>query len=61
MPLTKMNELFHSCSQESKEFRDELESDLIYLCTFGLEDPIRESIDETIQMIKFGNTDGDTS
>jgi len=26
---------------ESDDFRDQLESDLIYLCTFGLDDPLR--------------------
>jgi hypothetical protein len=41
MPLKKLNEMMHSYSLESPEFRSEIESDLIYLCTFGLDDPLR--------------------
>lgn len=58
MPLKKLNEMMHSYSLESPEFRHEIESDLIYLCTFGLDDPLRESIEETIQLIKFGHANG---
>lgn len=61
MPLKKLNEMMHSYSLESAEFRSEIESDLIYLCTFGLQDPLRENIDETIQLIRYGNTHGDHS
>lgn len=58
MPLKKLNEMMHSYSLESPEFRSEIESNLIYLCTFGLDDPLRESIQETVTMIKFGDTTG---
>jgi len=61
MPLKKLNEMMHSYSLESQEFRSEIESDLIYLCTFGLDDPIRESIPETVQLIKYGSTHGSNS
>jgi len=44
MPLKKLNEMMHQYSLESTEFRSEIENDLIYLCTFGLDDPLRESI-----------------
>jgi hypothetical protein len=27
---------------------------LVYLCTFGLNDPLREDIQETVNFIKFG-------
>jgi len=60
MPLKKLNEMMHSYSLESPEFRSEIESDLIYLCTFGLDDPLREAIHETVQLIKFGHTNGGT-
>jgi len=28
---------------------------LVYLCTFGLNDPLREDIQETVRFIKFGD------
>jgi hypothetical protein len=31
-------------AEESEDFRAELEKDLIYLCTFGLEDPIGDTV-----------------
>jgi magnesium-transporting ATPase (P-type) len=40
--------------EESAEYREALESDLIYLATFGLDDPLRQDIKESIQMIKYG-------
>jgi len=55
MPLKKLNEMMHSFSLESTEFRSEIESDLIYLCTFGLEDPVRDDIHEVVGFIKYGN------
>ena len=42
---------------ESMDFRFELESDLIYLGTFGLNDPLRDGIYDSISYIKFGTTD----
>lgn len=61
MPLKKLNEMMHTYSLESDEFRQSIESDLIYLCTFGLDDPLRESIHETVQSIKFGEGGNGTS
>jgi len=48
MPLKKLNEMMHTYSLESDDFRQHIESDLIYLCTFGLDDPLRESIHDTV-------------
>ena len=59
MPLKKLNEMMHSFSLESTEFRSEIESDLIYLCTFGLEDPVRDDIHEVVGFIKYGNNKKD--
>ena len=59
MPLKKLNEMMHSFSLESTEFRSEIESDLIYLCTFGLEDPVRDDIHEVVGYIKYGNNKKD--
>ena len=55
IPLAKLNEMMHQYSLESTEFRTEIESDLVYLCTFGLNDPLREDIQETVRFIKFGD------
>jgi magnesium-transporting ATPase (P-type) len=43
---------------ESDDFRNELENDLIYLATFGMEDPLRPNIEEAIQYIRYGQLDG---
>ena len=32
---------------------------MIYLCTFGFEDEIRENIDVSLNLIKFGNKDAE--
>jgi magnesium-transporting ATPase (P-type) len=40
---------------EHDDFRNELEADLIYICTFGLEDPLRPNIDESIQLLRYGS------
>ena len=55
--LAKLEEMKHSYNLESKEFRTEIENDLTYLCTFGLHDPIREDIHETVNAIR--SADGD--
>ena len=43
--------------KESDDFRNYLESQLIYLGTFGLDDPISENVHKPIQMIRFGHND----
>lgn len=52
-----MNELLQQYNQETPEFREQLESGLIYLATFGLEDPIRPNIKAPIELIKYGHND----
>lgn len=42
---------------EDEAYRREFESDLFYLGTFGLEDPLRPEINIPINLIKFGHTD----
>ena len=37
---------------ESDEFREQLEVDLIYVCTFGQTDPMRAGLQKSIQTIK---------
>lgn len=59
IPLDDLNMLMQSHHIESEEFRTELEADLIYLATFGLEDPIREDVNQSIQLIRYGAVLGD--
>lgn len=46
---------------ESNEFRELLECELVYIGTFGLNDPIRDDILETISQIKHGKSSTDAS
>lgn len=39
---------------ESQEFREKIEEGLTYIGTIGLEDPIREGVDQAVQLIKHG-------
>lgn len=39
---------------ESKPFRDAIMHNLIYLATFGLEDPLRDGVNQTVQLIRYG-------
>jgi len=48
MSLKALNDLMQLYSLESEEFRMELESELIYLATFGLDDPLREEIADAV-------------
>jgi|APSaa5957512535_1039671.scaffolds.fasta_scaffold28633_3 magnesium-transporting ATPase (P-type) len=58
MQLVTLNEMMHEHDIESNEFRQGIEQDLVYLCTFGIEDPLRESIHETVHVIKYGHAEG---
>lgn len=49
-----LNVLTSKHNVEQEEFRNELETDFIYLGTFGLSDPLRENIRQSIQYIKYG-------
>lgn len=57
--LEDLDNLIHSVNTESEEFRMELEADLVYLGTFGLDDPLRPEIEKNIQYLKFGHLDPD--
>lgn len=56
--LSDMQSLRQHHDEESRQFREWCEKDLIYLGTFGLHDPIRENVKDTINMIKYGNKEG---
>ena len=59
--ITELNELMHQYPLESNEFRQALETDLIYISTFGLLDPLRDNIVDAVQLIKFGQLVQDPS
>lgn len=52
--MDSFNELMRSENSESAEFREEIESDLIYLGTFGVKDELIEDIHNTVQLIRYG-------
>lgn len=54
-----LNQLTSQHNVEGEEFRVELENDLIYLGTFGLDDPLRDDIDQSIRYIRYGQLDAD--
>jgi len=61
MPLDEYENLLKKGSHvlnyvESLEFREVMESDLIYLATFGLIDELRDSIADSVHLIKYGYT-----
>lgn len=51
--VAELGDIMEQFNPESDEFRQKLESDLIYLCTFGLDDPLREGVKESIEAIKY--------
>jgi len=54
MTVEEFNELITTKPVESAEFREEIENDLIYLGTFGVDDPLIEDICQTVQLIRYG-------
>jgi magnesium-transporting ATPase (P-type) len=46
--MESFNQLMSTKHVEDEEFRIEAESELIYVATFGLEDPIRDDIASTV-------------
>jgi len=50
--LEDLDNLIHSVNTESEEFRMELEADLVYLGTFGLDDPLRPEIEKKYPVLK---------
>jgi len=52
--LNDLQQLSQRFDIESEQFRKTLEDDLIYLCTFGMSDPLRDGIEDTISTIRYG-------
>jgi len=46
--LDTFHQLMSNYKVESPEFREEIENDLIYVATFGLDDPLRDRIEESV-------------
>ena len=44
LTVQELEALGQKFDAESPRFREALEQDLIYLCTFGMNDPIRENV-----------------
>jgi len=55
--LADLNELSKVTQVESEKFRRQLEVDLIYLCTFGLDDPLRAGVPQSVAAIRYGCED----
>jgi magnesium-transporting ATPase (P-type) len=49
-----LNQLTSQYNVEQPEFRYELETEMIYLGTFGMDDPLRANIEESVQFIRYG-------
>jgi magnesium-transporting ATPase (P-type) len=54
LDLQTYNHLLQTLGEESYEFRDEIEKDLTYIGTFGLEDPLREEVIDSVWLIRCG-------
>ena len=54
MKVDTVQQILDRLDDESPEFRDEMESELTYLCTFGLQDEPRDGVKQSVEMLKFG-------
>jgi len=57
MSYEELAELMQGHDNESDEFRKELETGLNYLGTFAMQDEVRDEVDESIILIKYGRKD----
>jgi len=44
IPMEELKSLYDRLTPETDEFRDEIEENLIYVCTFGMDDPLYTDI-----------------
>ena len=47
-----LSAIMRQFNPESDEFRETLEQEMVYVCTLGMEDPLREGVVESIEAIK---------
>jgi magnesium-transporting ATPase (P-type) len=59
IPEDELNSIMQQYHIESDDFREYIQSRLVYLGTFGLEDSVRDDVDKSIQLIKYGTLLGD--
>jgi len=59
MPEDELNAIMLQYHIESEDFREQIQSGLVYLGTFGLEDPVRDGVGSSIQLIKYGTLLGE--
>jgi magnesium-transporting ATPase (P-type) len=51
VPNAELSKVLANVDEDTLEYRNIFESQLIYLGTFGLEDPVRKDIREEINML----------
>lgn len=54
----ELSKVLSKVDEDSLEYRNIFESNLIYLGTFGLEDPLREGIMDDINTMQWGSKEG---
>lgn len=54
VPNAELSKVLANVDEDTLEYRNIFESQLIYLGTFGLEDPVRLGIREEINMLQYG-------
>lgn len=59
MPMEQLNSIMNQYNLESEDFRIQLESNLTYLATFGLHDPLIDDITKSIELIRYGHVAND--
>lgn len=59
MPKDDLVRYQNEFNVETDDFREKLIEDMIYIGTFGLEDPLREGIEDTIRLMKYGSSNPD--
>lgn len=54
IPRDDLEMLMKSYDVESDEFRNEIEADLVYVCTFGLTDEVRDDVKDQVELLRYG-------
>lgn len=54
MKIEELNSMAEKIIMEDPQFLHQLEMNLTYLGTFGLEDSVRENIRDTVSLVRFG-------
>jgi len=61
MTMSDLQFRMHAKDIEGDDFKEDLLMDLVYLCTFGLENPLRLNVDQDVSLIKYGTKLNDDS